>query len=128
MAKLLSELTRMHDKTDVKALVSISVKTKFLLRLMANLKSEGHKVLVFSMSKKMLDLLEKILAEHSHSYLRIDGDTEIASREQICKKFNSDPSIFCCILTTKVGGFGLNLTGADRAVILDPDWNPANDN
>jgi SNF2 family DNA or RNA helicase len=81
MAKLLSELSRMHDKTDVKALVSVSVKTKFLLRLMANLKSEGHRVLVFSMSKKMLDLLETILADHSHSYLRIDGDTEIASRE-----------------------------------------------
>jgi SNF2 family DNA or RNA helicase len=32
------------------------------------------------------------------------------------------------LLTTKVGGFGLNLTGADRAIILDPDWNPANDN
>jgi SNF2 family DNA or RNA helicase len=81
MAKLLSELSRMHEKTDVKALVSISVKTKFLLRLMANLKSEGHRVLVFSMSKKMLDLLETILSDHSHSYLRIDGDTEIASRE-----------------------------------------------
>ena len=46
----------------------------------------------------------------------------------MCKTFNSDQSIFCCLLTTKVGGFGLNLTGADRAIILDPDWNPANDN
>jgi DNA excision repair protein ERCC-6 len=61
-------------------------------------------------------------------YMRIDGDTEIALREQICNYFNQDPTIFCGLLTTKVGGFGLNLTGADRAVILDPDWNPANDN
>jgi DNA excision repair protein ERCC-6 len=42
--------------------------------------------------------------------------------------FNNDPAIFCGLLTTKVGGFGLNLTGANRAIILDPDWNPANDN
>jgi len=46
----------------------------------------------------------------------------------MCIDFNKDPSIFCALLTTKVGGFGLNLTGADRAIILDPDWNPANDN
>lgn len=60
--------------------------------------------------------------------MRIDGDTEISLREQMCIDFNKDPSIFCALLTTKVGGFGLNLTGADRAIILDPDWNPANDN
>ena len=46
----------------------------------------------------------------------------------MCQDFNEDPSVFCALLTTKVGGFGLNLTGADRAIILDPDWNPANDN
>lgn len=61
-------------------------------------------------------------------FMRIDGDTEIAEREVMCNNFNADKSIFCALLTTKVGGFGLNLTGADRAVILDPDWNPANDN
>ena len=60
--------------------------------------------------------------------MRIDGNTEIAAREQMCIDFNKDPKVFCALLTTKVGGFGLNLTGADRAIILDPDWNPANDN
>lgn len=60
--------------------------------------------------------------------MRIDGDTEIIEREQMCNDFNKDPSVFCGLLTTKVGGFGLNLTGANRAIILDPDWNPANDN
>jgi len=60
--------------------------------------------------------------------MRIDGDTEIAVREDMCNNFNADPDLFCALLTTKVGGFGLNLVGADRAVIMDPDWNPANDN
>lgn len=81
----------------------------------------------------MLDLLEYIIKNNSDyterfKYFRIDGDTEISSREQICKQFNTDKSFFCGLLTTKVGGFGLNLTGADRAIIMDPDWNPANDN
>ena len=66
--------------------------------------------------------------KEDYKYLRIDGDTEISTREPICQQFNTDPSIFCCLLTTKVGGCGLNLTGANRVVILDPDWNPANDN
>lgn len=88
-------------------------------------------MLIFSMSKKMLNLIEEILNNENYKeykYLRIDGNTEISERDKICKKFNSDLSIFCCLLTTKVGGFGLNLTGANRVVILDPDWNPANDN
>ena len=85
------------------------------------------------MSKKMLDLLEFIIKNDNtytknFPYFRIDGDTEISEREQMCKQFNSDKSIFCGFLTTKVGGYGLNLAGADRAIIMDPDWNPANDN
>ena len=86
-------------------------------------------MLIFSMSKKMLNLVEELIKETtSYKHLRIDGDTEISSREGLCQQFNSDPNIFCCLLTTKVGGFGLNLTGANRVVIMDPDWNPANDN
>jgi DNA excision repair protein ERCC-6 len=100
---------------------------------MKELKREGHRLLIFSMSKKMLNLIEDIIGanpsfKETFKYLRIDGDTEISSRESLCQQFNADPSIFCCLLTTKVGGFGLNLTGANRVVILDPDWNPANDN
>jgi DNA excision repair protein ERCC-6 len=99
---------------------------------MDNLKKEGHRVLIFSMSKRMLDLLQVIIDKNNwdtkFKHIRIDGDTEICDREALCKKFNSSPDIFAALLTTKVGGFGLNLTGADRAIIMDPDWNPANDN
>ena len=81
----------------------------------------------------MLDLIELIVDNDKKlasfiKYMRIDGDTEIAEREAMCKEFNQSKELFCCFLTTKVGGFGLNLIGADRAIILDPDWNPANDN
>jgi SNF2 family DNA or RNA helicase len=56
---------------------------------MANLKKEGHRLLIFSMSKKMLNLIEDILKSDAkmkddYKYLRIDGDTEISSRESIC--------------------------------------------
>ena len=89
------------------------------------------------MSKKMLTIIEEIISSgylgkdkngKEVTYMRIDGNTEIAERELMCNDFNKDKSKFCALLTTKVGGQGLNLTGADRAVIIDPDWNPANDN
>ena len=126
---MLAEIEKVHKAKDAEGLLRLSSKCMFLFRLLEELQREGHRALIFSLSKKMLNLIEEIIAAKYHfKYLRIDGDTEIMSREGLCQQFNSDPSIFCCLLTTKVGGFGLNLTGANRVVILDPDWNPANDN
>ncbi len=76
----------------------------------------------------MLNMLEKILNQKSFNYLRLDGDVKIPLRDGICTKFNNDPDIFCFLLTAQVSGVGLNLVGADRAIVVDPDWNPANDN
>jgi DNA excision repair protein ERCC-6 len=57
----------------------------------------------------------------------MDGATPIPSRKPLIDAFNSDPNIFLFVLTTRVGGLGINLTGADRVVIFDPDWNPCTD-
>ena len=45
----------------------------------------------------------------------------------ICCRFNNDPSIDCLLLTTHVGGLGLNLTGADTVIFVEHDWNPSRD-
>ncbi len=42
-------------------------------------------------------------------------------------RFNNDPSIDVLLLTTHVGGLGLNLTGADTVVFVEHDWNPMRD-
>jgi len=133
MDQILRDIYKMYADKKARDLVKVSSKIRFMFELLMKLRKEGHKVLVFSMSKQMLDLIQLIIendAEYKKEFkhLRIDGDTEIAEREGMCKKFNKGKDIFMCLLTTKVGGFGLNLTGADRAIILDPDWNPANDN
>lgn len=69
-------------------MIAYSTKCNFLFKLMKELKKEGHRLLIFSMSKKMLNLIEDILKNEQYSsdykYLRIDGDTEISSRESIC--------------------------------------------
>lgn len=75
----------------------------------------------------MLDILEKFVKNADYTYMRMDGGTPIGARQSMVTKFNSDSSIFVFLLTTRVGGLGLNLIGADRVLIYDPDWNPSTD-
>jgi DNA excision repair protein ERCC-6 len=75
----------------------------------------------------MLDILEKFIQELGMSYKRMDGDSNIKSRMSKIDEFNRNAKIFCFLLTTKVGGLGTNLTGANRVIIYDPDWNPSTD-
>eukprot|EP00762_Andalucia_godoyi_P000665 ANDGO_05312.mRNA.1 putative helicase mot1 len=61
------------------------------------------------------------------AYLRLDGDTPGYRRGEMVSLFNNDASIDILMLTTSVGGLGLNLTGADTVIFLEHDWNPQND-
>uniref|UniRef100_A0A7S1IQI0 RanBP-type and C3HC4-type zinc finger-containing protein 1 n=1 Tax=Eutreptiella gymnastica TaxID=73025 RepID=A0A7S1IQI0_9EUGL len=104
-------------------------KLVFTCELLALLKRQGHRVLVFSRSVKMLDIVQMWLERQDMRHSRLDGSVkQPAERQQIVDRFNANPKIFCCLLTSQVGGVGLTLTGADRVLILDPSWNPANDN
>ncbi|XP_070379170.1 DNA excision repair protein ERCC-6-like isoform X3 [Dermacentor albipictus] len=95
-----------------------------LLRLW---KKQDHRVLLFTQSRQMLVILERFVQEQGYTYMVMTGATPIASRQPAIAKFNADPSVFVFLLTTRVGGLGVNLTGADRVVIYDPDWNPSTD-
>ncbi|TKS85519.1 DNA excision repair protein ERCC-6 [Collichthys lucidus] len=88
---------------------------------------QGHRVLLFTQSRQMLDIFEVFVRENLYSYLKMDGTTTIASRQPLIARYNEDKSIFIFLLTTKVGGLGVNLTGANRVIIYDPDWNPSTD-
>lgn len=89
-----------------------------------------HRALIFCQLKDMLDMVEKDLLKKlmpSVSYMRLDGSTDAKLRHDIVQKFNGDPSIDVLLLTTHVGGLGLNLTGADTVIFVEHDWNPMND-
>lgn len=91
-------------------------------------KETGHKTLLFAQQRIMLDILEKFVGSMPGiKYKRMDGTTPIAVRQTMVDEFNTNPDIHVFLLTTKVGGLGVNLTGADRVIIYDPDWNPATD-
>eukprot|EP00058_Branchiostoma_floridae_P009972 XP_002595460.1 hypothetical protein BRAFLDRAFT_69293 [Branchiostoma floridae] len=109
-------------------LMAESGKTCVLVELLERLKEEGHQTLVFSQSRKMLDIIQKILKSRGFKVMRIDGTiTKLEDRDKRIRRFQSDPSWSVFLLTTQVGGVGLNLTAADRVVIYDPSWNPATD-
>ncbi|KAA1101050.1 TATA-binding protein-associated factor mot1 [Puccinia graminis f. sp. tritici] len=89
-----------------------------------------HRVLIFCQMKQMLDIIEHDLFKlqmPNVTYMRMDGSTDATKRHDVVQTFNSDPSIDCLLLTTHVGGLGLNLTGADTVIFVEHDWNPMKD-
>ncbi|CAL8283221.1 unnamed protein product [Merluccius merluccius] len=102
-------------------------KLQTLHTLLRKLKTGGHRVLIFTQMTRMLDVLEQFLNYHGHIYLRLDGSTRIEQRQSLMERFNADRRIFCFILSTRSGGVGVNLTGADTVVFYDSDWNPTMD-
>jgi len=89
-----------------------------------------HRALIFCQMKEMLDIvqndvLRKLLP--SVQFLRLDGSVEATKRQGIVNQFNTDPSYDVLLLTTSVGGLGLNLTGADTVIFVEHDWNPQKD-
>ncbi|VDM77222.1 unnamed protein product [Strongylus vulgaris] len=70
----------------------------------------------------------KLCKLRGYGYVRLDGSMSIKQRAKTVEKFNDpESSEFCFLLSSKAGGCGLNLIGANRLVMFDPDWNPAND-
>ena len=73
----------------------------------------------------MLDILEWAMRERGHAFVRLDGSTNVEERQRICDAFNAEGSdLFAFLLSTRAGGQGLNLVGADAVVIHDCDFNP----
>ncbi|KAI3982972.1 hypothetical protein MKX01_010455 [Papaver californicum] len=107
--------------------VFLSAKCQALADLLPSLKRDGHRVLIFSQWTSMLDILEWTLDVIGVTYRRLDGSTQVTERQNIVDTFNNDTSIFACLLSTRAGGQGLNLTGADTVVIHDMDFNPQMD-
>nr|XP_056714944.1 DNA excision repair protein ERCC-6-like [Euleptes europaea] len=116
------------DHISDEILIEESGKVRFLITLLDRLQEEGHQTLVFSQSRKMLDIIERILTHKRFKLMRIDGTvTHLSEREKRIDAFQNSKDYSVFLLTTQVGGVGLTLTAATRVVIFDPSWNPATD-
>lgn len=112
----------------LKALVTSSGKMMLLDQLLAKLKRDNHRVLIFSQMVKMLDILGDYMDARGHAYQRLDGTIAAGARRIAIDHFNAPGSTdFCFLLSTRAGGLGINLMTADTVIIFDSDWNPQAD-
>jgi len=102
-------------------------KLQVLAKLLRELQSGGHRALIFTQMTKVLDVLESFLNYHGYTYLRLDGSTKVEQRQVLMERFNANAKYFVFILSTRSGGVGINLTGADTVIFYDSDWNPTMD-
>lgn len=122
---LLCEGVTHFDEYPRKKLLNESAKLSMLVDLIQNLLALGHRVLIFSQSTRMLDIISNVI--NFTNFDRIDGSTRGTDRQIIVDNFNNDVGTQVMLLSTKAAGIGINLTSADRSVIYDPSWNPAED-
>ncbi|EAQ85853.1 hypothetical protein CHGG_07106 [Chaetomium globosum CBS 148.51] len=102
-------------------------KWKILKKLLRFWHENGDKVLVFSHSVRLLRILQHLFHNTSYNVSFLDGTLSYEERQKVVDDFNSDPSQFVFLISTKAGGVGLNITSANKVVIFDPHWNPAYD-
>lgn len=115
----------LYGSDDAEILRKNSSKLDVLVYLVMRLKKSNHRCLIFSPSTKILDIMERVLPVKLG---RIDGQTKGKDRQAIVDRFNKDKGSYdALLLSTKAAGVGLTLTGADRAIIFSPSWNPADD-
>ncbi|KAJ6413697.1 hypothetical protein OIU84_006494 [Salix udensis] len=129
--KLAMHLADVADRTDTdfqEKHDNISCKISFILSLLDNLIPEGHNVLIFSQTRKMLNHIQESLVSNGYEFIRLDGTTKAADRVKIVSDFQEGNGAPIFLLTSQVGGLGLTLTKADRVIVVDPAWNPSMDN
>jgi len=128
--KILAEIMKLrraacHPKlADKNAKFIGSAKLDLFAEIIAELRANGHKALVFSQFVGHLKLLENHLQKEGIAYQYLDGSTPLAKRQQRIDAFQSGEGVIF-LISLKAGGTGLNLTAADYVIHMDPWWNPA---
>merc|ERR1711957_268636 len=98
-----------------------------LATLLHEKQASGSKCIIFTQFSKMLDVLEAFVNYHNFTYIRLDGSIKVEKRQTLVDRFNTDGRMFLFIASTRAGGVGINLTGANVVIFYDSDWNPAMD-
>ena len=126
---MLAEITRLRQMACSCALVDEkwklpSSKVLAFIDLAESLNDSGNRALVFSQFTSFFEEVKKMMDKAKLPYLYLDGSTPMAMREKLVKEFQTGKCPFF-LISLKAGGLGLNLTGANYVIHLDPWWNPA---
>ncbi|ODV90072.1 hypothetical protein CANCADRAFT_16476, partial [Tortispora caseinolytica NRRL Y-17796] len=103
-----------------------SGKVGVLIDILTNRK-EDDRFLIFSQFTMLLNILELVLSSIKVAFVRIDGSTPVESRQDLIDKFHAETDIPVFLLSTKAGGFGINLACANKVIIFDQSFNPQED-
>ena len=130
--ELLPYLTRLRQicidpKLFIEDYISDSGKMIKFEEIVNEYKSE-HKILVFSSFVSALERCREILIKENVKFFMLTGSTKLDERKRLVDLFNTDPSVKVFLISLKAGGTGLNLTGADTVIHLDPWWNLSAEN
>lgn len=101
-----------------------SSKLAAMLEKVEELKSNGHRILIFSQFTSHLALIRAALNNAGVSTLYLDGATPASARRELVAEFQRGGAD-CFLISLRAGGTGLNLTAADYVIHMDPWWNPA---
>ncbi|TGZ81889.1 hypothetical protein EX30DRAFT_318508 [Ascodesmis nigricans] len=104
-----------------------SGKIDVLKRLLKKMQNNGDRCLIFSQFTMVLDILEMVLTTLGIHFLRIDGATPVEARQDLIDKYHEETDIMVFLLSTKAGGFGINLACANKVIIFDSSFNPHDD-
>ena len=109
--------------------VDWSGKIQLLANMLKELRTKtDDRIVVVSNFTQTLDIIGCLCREQKYPYVRLDGSTSAKKRQKLVDRLNNpDDDILCFLLSSKAGGCGLNLVGANRLILFDPDWNPAVD-
>ena len=110
---------QVDENFEESSLIDRSGKLEVLAKILPLWKKQNHRVLIFSQWKKMLDIIQHFMNMQGWKFGRLDGNTNIGSRQKLVDAFNNDSSYFAMLCTTKTGGVGLNLTGANRIILYE---------
>ncbi|KAL1985675.1 hypothetical protein VTN96DRAFT_7542 [Rasamsonia emersonii] len=121
------ELYRSRDSIINYANPEFCGKWKVLRKLLKWWHANGDKVLVFSHSVRLLKMLQMLFNHTSYNVSYLDGTMSYEDRAKVVDDFNSDPKQFVFLISTRAGGVGLNITSANKVVVVDPNWNPSHD-
>lgn len=118
-----------NDGRNRLVLTEHSSKLSVLERFLHTMRKEtDDKIVIISNYTKTLDMIERMCRQQLFGCLRLDGTLNITKRQKLVDRFNDPEGSECVfLLSSKAGGCGINLIGANRLVLVDPDWNPAAD-
>ena len=106
----------------------LSGKLQALLALLDEVKrTTTDRFVLISNYTLTLNVFEALLKARGYTFKLLDGSMDATKRGKVVDEFNEDRSYFAFLLSSKAGGCGINLIGANRLVLFDPDWNPAID-